>query len=83
MKQNHEGTESECAKQGLRLSVQGAHTGVPCVQAQRVSAGGLLLPGKVKCAGRMEGELRTRRQVERWGLWGMWPEPWLRVKACS
>lgn len=53
------------------------------MQAQQVSAGGLLLAGKVKCTGRMEGELRTRRKVGRWGLWGVWPEPWLRMKACS
>lgn len=45
--------ETECA----------GRTGVLCVQAQQVSAGGLLLAGKVKCAGRMGGERRTRRKV--------------------
>lgn len=54
--------ETECA----------GRTGVLYVQAQQVAAGGLLLAGKVKCAGRMEGE---REPEGRWGLRSVWPEP--------
>lgn len=47
------------------------------VQAQQVSAPGLL------AGGGGGDELRMGMKVGRWGLWGVWPEPWLRMKGCS